>query len=531
MATERTIRLFLFFGLLCLQCGCGDPPPKEVRRPLDDTRFSRSDTIGDFARLEVPMSVTVSGYGLVGGLTQGGSRDCPGHIRAYLKRMVRGKAKSDINIDALIASEFTTVVYLEAVVPVAALKADEFDVKVLCLSGLAATVLNGGWLYESDLRLLGDDVSSPMVATVKGPVFVHEGLGSEAQPRKVGHILGGGRVTADPAIKLFLEAGDYQMASWVRNLIIRRFGQDTAVAVSADQIVLRVPLLYRRQRWRFFAMVEAMYLNQAPEVVKNRTMRLIGELASSQDRNKPEIALEAIGPACLTKIAALLQSSDEAVRLSAARCMTNLGSERGMQVLTTIATDPSSTRRREAIKAMGMAVPVEPVIGVLQVLLRDEDFDVVLEAYGLLARLSGATIDRTLVAGGFSMERIPHASHKTIVVTRKGRPRMTLFGAPIPFAPGRLFLSLDGSVMLDSRAEDGFVSLTRKHPTRPTVIGPLRCRAELGEMIRVFCREHLSPGAPGGGLGVSYADAIALIRQMCDKRCVDAELWAGPLPQ
>ena len=186
------------------------------------------------------MSVTVSGYGLVGGLTQGGSRDCPDHIRAYLKRMVRGMADSDINIDELIASEFTTVVYLDAVVPVAAMKADEFDVKVLNLSGLAATLLNGGWLYESELRLQQADVSSRPVATVEGPVFVHEGPDPEAQPLQVGHILGGGRVTADPAIKLILEAGNYQMASWMRNLIIQRFGRDTAVAESAGQIVLKV---------------------------------------------------------------------------------------------------------------------------------------------------------------------------------------------------------------------------------------------------------------------------------------------------
>ncbi|MCH7918544.1 MAG: hypothetical protein IIC50_11225, partial [Planctomycetes bacterium] len=97
--------------------------------------------------------------------------------------------------------------------------------------------------------------------------------------------------------------------------------------------------------------------------------------------------------------------------------------------------------------------------------------------------------------------------------------------------PGRLFQSLDGLVTLDSRAADGFVRLTRKHPTQPTVIGPLRCRAELGEMILVICGEYLSQGGPGGGLGVSYADAIALIRELCDKRCVEAELWAGPLPE
>ena len=31
-------------------------------------------------------------------------------------------------------------------------------------------------------------------------------------------------------------------------------------------------------------------------------------------------------------------------------------------------------------------------------------------------------------------------------------------------------------------------------------------------------------------MGVSYADAVVLLKEMCDKRAVDAEFRAGPMP-
>jgi hypothetical protein len=55
---------------------------------------------------------------------------------------------------------------------------------------------------------------------------------------------------------------------------------------------------------------------------------------------------------------------------------------------------------------------------------------------------------------------------------------------------------------------------------------------DLGDVIRTLCTEPLTEGQKGrGGLGVSYAEVIALLKQMCDKGAVNAEFLAGPLPK
>ena len=55
---------------------------------------------------------------------------------------------------------------------------------------------------------------------------------------------------------------------------------------------------------------------------------------------------------------------------------------------------------------------------------------------------------------------------------------------------------------------------------------------QLSDIIRTLCGEPLTKGQRGrGGLGVSYADMIAILKQMCDTGAVRAEFQAGPLPK
>jgi hypothetical protein len=64
------------------------------------------------------------------------------------------------------------------------------------------------------------------------------------------------------------------------------------------------------------------------------------------------------------------------------------------------------------------------------------------------------------------------------------------------------------------------------------VIAQLKSTFDLGDIIRTLCEQPLQKGEKGrGGLGVTYADVIALLKQMCDKGAVEAEFWAGALPK
>jgi hypothetical protein len=107
-----------------------------------------------------------------------------------------------------------------------------------------------------------------------------------------------------------------------------------------------------------------------------------------------------------------------------------------------------------------------------------------------------------------------------------------LFGAPI-YCHGSIFVgTADGDITINAPAGQKNVTIIRKHPKRPGVIARLECSFEVGDIIRTLCEEPAKEGERGrGGLGVSYADAIVLLKQMCDKGAVRAEFRAGPLPK
>ena len=119
-------------------------------------------------------------------------------------------------------------------------------------------------------------------------------------------------------------------------------------------------------------------------------MANIEKLADSKDKYAGEIALEAIGNAALPKLAALLNSSDPEVRLRAARCMFNLGDQRGRESLWGIATDKNSSCRMEAIDSSCEYRCRTGHCPMLRSLLRDDDLAVRLIAYENLVRFKDA---------------------------------------------------------------------------------------------------------------------------------------------
>jgi len=238
-------------------------------------------------------------------------------------------------------------------------------------------------------------------------------------------------------------------------------------------------------------------------------------------------ALEGIGPPSLAKLGVLLQSSDEQTRMAAARCMLNLGSPRGLETLAAIAYDSSSPRRQESIKALAAAGPSMEGVVVLRDLLQGPDLEVTLTAYEELMKVDPRAVPSVPI-GGFVLDQIANGPHKAVVALRSGRSRLALFG-PIACRPGRFLESQDGTITLDSRAGEVFLLATRRHPTRGTVLGPLRSSFKLHDLIQVLCAEPVIEGQRQGGLGLSFSDLLALLKQACDSGFIDAEFWAGPL--
>ena len=489
--------------------------------------------IGSVARVAAPGPVAVEGFGLVGGLSGTGSGDCPPAVRDYLKRYIPTQLPAGgYDLDKLIDSKNTAVVRLEAVLPAAALQNERFDVRVSLLPGSEATSLHGGWLYKADLMPAGSlGAAARTRATVEGPVFINM-IGVSQPDLREGYILGGGRVARDYQGVVSLGKTDYLLASGIRNRLNDRYGPGTAEALSPTAIGFRIPAEYRRRRLRFIAMIGATYLDQTRELIDARTNALVHQLAVSDKKEDSEIALEALGRESLAKLAGLLNASDEEVRLRAARCMLNLGDDRGFETLRETALDAKSQRRMEAFDALVVGAERDDAAALAQRLLRDSDPAVVLAAYERLRDMNDPAVMQERVGRSFYIEHVAQTDHKAIYVTRSGDPRIVLFGAPLTCRRDLFVESTDGMVMMNSRPGQEYVSLIRRHSTRPGVIGPLNTGFDLAEIIRALGAESgQSKEASPAGLDVSYSDVIVLVQQLAAKGMVTAQFWAGPLPK
>ncbi len=520
----------LVIGLL--MAGCGGPAKTGEKELAPETELGI--TIGSLAEVFAFDTIGVEGYGLVGGLNGTGSSECPPQIREYLaKYILQQLPEQKTDIEKLIRSRDTAVVLVQGLMPAAVSKNQYFDVIVSALAGTQTISLEGGWLYRTELKTAGGfGITIKVLADAEGPIFIDKISTSEIN-KKAGYILGGGMVLDEYKISLALRRPNYRTANSIRNRLNELFGEDTASAISPSQIVLQVPAKYKKQKQRFISIIKATYFTQTQETTKERIRTFVRKLAVSEDKEQSEIALEAIGNESLSKLASLLNSSNEQVRLRAARCMLNLGSDRGLNTLRQTAMDKSSPYRVEAMEAIAAAASRNDTAAISRRLLRDEDLDIRLAAYETLRKLGDITIRQRLIARSFYLEQIAQTKHKSIFVSQRDEPRIALFGTPIYCRDNIFIQSADGNITINAPSGQKHVSIMRKHPKRANVIVQLKSSFELCDIIQTLCEEAIVEDGSQlrPGLGVSYADTIALLKQMCDKGAVQAEFRAGPLPK
>ncbi len=534
LVRRKTVLLIAVAVLLtvCFSGGCGE----RVGRGEQDfaSTAELGATIGSLAKVLAPGPIPIEGFGLVVGLGRTGSAECPPQVRDYLKQYILRQlpANSGLDVEKFIDSPDTAVVLVEGVIPALASKNQYFDVRVTALPGTQTTSLDGGRLFTAELKMLGSfGIKTRVLADAEGPVYIDK-INDLRINKKAGYIMAGGKVLDEYKIILSLHKPDFVMSNRIRNRINGRFGDATAKAVLSDRIEMIVPPKYREQRQRFISIVTAMFLTQEPGINSKRIRAYVKRLSGSGDKYSSEVALEAIGNECLDDLGILLDSSDEKVRLHAARCMLNLGSDNGLAALRQIAQEKESAYRVEALESIAIGGKRNDAVSISRKLLRDDDFRIRLAAYEQLRKLDDVAIAQEFIGRNFYLERIAQTELKTVFISRSGQPRFVLFGAPI-YCNGNIFVqSENGDVIINAPSGQKYVNIIRKHPKRPSVIMQLKSSFELGDIIRTLCDEPIQEGEKGrGGLGVSYADAAVLLKQMCDKGVVGAEFHAGIMPK
>lgn len=517
--------------LLIAGLGCGPTANNRDRRRVDTPDLG--PTIGSLAEVAPPGAIPVEGFGLVGNLPGTGSAICPPSVRAYLRSYILTQLPSRaVNVDDLINSNTTAVVMLDGVIPPLASRGDSFDVRVSLIRGSEATSLLGGWLYGAEMRPQGPggQASRPL-ATVDGSLYVNL-VGTDEPDLISAHLLGAGRVSNDYFAVISLPSADYALASSIRNRLSERYGPDVPRAVSPRAIEYAVPPAYSHRKGRFLAVVAATYMNESPELTAVRADWFVQQLVSGRNAEQSEIALEAIGRGCLSRLAPLLESQNEETRFRAARVMLNLRDDRAVPVLRQIALDPRSAYRAEALETVVASARRTDATLLLRRLLQDRDQQVVLAAYEHLRRLGDASIVQEFVGRSFYLERVVETSHRAIFVSRRGAPRVVIFGAPLRCRDSVFVESPDGTVTIDARPDEGYVSLRRRNPRRQGIIGPVRTGLALSEVIRALGAEP-TRDEEGRllGLGVSYAEVVSLLERLCSSEAVAAEFWLGPAAQ
>ncbi|MHC4212529.1 MAG: flagellar basal body P-ring protein FlgI [Planctomycetota bacterium] len=514
---------FCLFGFL----GCEAP---DVAEPV--IQPGPGATIGSLAEIFSVPFVDVEGYGLVAGLQGTGSSECPSHVRDYLRQFILSQLPDGgMNIDKFISSRNTAVVVVKGKMLTSGGKGSYFDVRAEAIAGSQTMSLEGGWLYKCELKQSGSfGISTRVLAHAEGAVYIDtiEPLGRN---KREGFVLAGGTIRDDYTITLGLGEPDFMTVRRISDIINTRFGIDTAKAVSPELIELQVPMLYHEQHDRFVLMVSSMYLESNPAATNERINYFIDQLSKSSAKYVSEVALESIGNSSLTKLGGLLSSSDEEVRLRAGRCMLNLGSDRGLESLVQIALNSRSPYRIEALNAIGLGGNRGKATSLARKLLKDEVFEIRLGAYEQLVKMNDISINRRLVGSKLFLEQIARTGPKEIYVSRSGQPRIVLFGAPMYCSEDVFVESANGEVTINAVPGRKYVSLLRKVPKRSDVV-EVKSSYEISEIIRLLCREPAVDKATKkmhAGLNVSYADTIAILKQMCDRGALPARFFAGPM--
>lgn len=530
---RNTVLLTLMSLAVCFSGGCGRQ--RRADRQQDFASAEELGTpIGSLVEVVVPEPIPVEGIGVVAGLKGTGSAECPPQVRDYLTQYILKHlpAKTTMDADKLINSLNTAVVSVQGVIPEIASKNHYFDVKVSALPSTQTTSLDGGRLFTAELKMLGSfGINTRILADAQGPIYIDK-IDNSRTNRRTGYILAGGKVLNEYKIILSLYKPDFEVANRIRNRINGRFGENVAKAIISDRIELSVPPKYKQRKQRFISLVKAMFLAQEPAVTGRRIEAYIKRLTGSKDKYSSEVALEAIGNECLDELDVLLDSPDEKIRFHAARCMLNLGSDNGLATLRRIAQKKGSAYRIDALESIAFAARRNDAVSISRRLLRDDDFRIRLAAYEQLRKLDDIVLTQEFIGGNFYLERVSQTDIKTIYVSRSGQPRFVLFGGLI-YSNGNIFVqSEDGDVIINAPAGQQYVNIIRKHPKRPGVITQLKSSFEIGDIIRTLCDEPVEEDKKERlGLGVSYADAAALLKQMCDKGVVGAEFHAGAMPK
>lgn len=554
----RLGRLLAQLSAVCLTTaligGCGGdgsrkPEPAKPRytdRGLKAVPAYLKDTILERADLENTAPFPVSGYGLVSGLRGTGENTVPLAVREYMIRMMakhgfgmpNTPGYGRIEPETVLRDPSFSIVRVDGFVPPGARKDDMFDVQVSALDESNTTSLSHGKLFDTDLRLYGADPMRPsgsvnVYARASGPVFVNPAYAlrspaaatqsSVRASLRFGMIMDGGQCKFDNTLALMVRQPQWSTARAIEYRIDQRF-QDPSVAAAKDEgrVYLYVPREYRGD-WEHFAGVAThLFRDASPEFSALKAKQL------AQEAVKPDAPLqdisycwEGLGPEALPFVLPLLSHASPDVAFAAARAAAFLRDPSGSahEALMGFARTPDHPFQINAVQTLG-ALESSPMIDQMLRRLLDSDQTLVrIEAYRVLARNQDPVIYSKVIQEKFVLDLVPSKGPPLIYASRRGYPRLAIFGLNAALNMPLTFTAMDSKLSLSSGGNSRGVTIFYRGEELPE---PIK-QVSLPDLAQVVAR-LAGEGAPAESrFDFSYGDIVALVQALSDARKLSAQ--------
>jgi flagellar basal body P-ring protein FlgI len=522
-----------------------DPEMQELARKLEARAESLAikDTVGSVAWLQGMQPMKVRGYGIVVGLGESGSAECPPEIRKSLVQEMRKRhhlgsrmrGLTELHPSDLINDLDTAVVQVTANIPGAATPGDRFDVRVSILPGTQTKSLEGGYLWRCDLkrfRAAGPSASiqGKTMAHAEGPIFVNP-FGPDGEPiekadPRTGSVLGGGTVKVRRNIRLELREPSFRMAINVARQINRRFGKEGKIAdaTSPGTVELDIPRSYRGREERLLALILHLYLREDNKFLEERAHAL-GDEITRADAPHDDIGLawEAIGIGALPVVRKLYTDPRPYVRFHAARTGLRLNDEAAVWVLRRQAQDPRDPHQREAIRVLGEAVNFTEAADALRPLLSHEDERVRIWAYLALRERGDRYVEPLRVgAPNFVVDRVRSKGPPLIYARVRQAQRLAVFGE-VKCKPPVFYEDSNALFGLHAGNHDKTLTVMRRDASGLLIGEPLSAPLEVVGLAAKMGNELIGTAdGKTSGLNLAYSQVARTLYDLCKAGSIDA---------
>ncbi|MHB1558850.1 MAG: flagellar basal body P-ring protein FlgI [Isosphaeraceae bacterium] len=516
------------------------------------------ENVGDLAYVVSRGEMIVEGVGLVSNLDNTGGDSPPS---TYRKILVDEMNKASVeHPERILADPRFSMVVVKMTIPMGVGPGDPIDVQVEVPPGCSTKSLAGGYLLTSRLFRLsmtdkGETLRDHELALARGPIMV--GTPGKPNSLKVGRVLGGGRVKKEYPFTLVIRETreSYYTAKMLESVVNERFHQmedghqkGVANGKSASFLELRVPELYHQNQPRFFRVVQALPMIDAPELRTMRQATWSKELLDPKKAGVAALKLEGLGNAAIDSLKEGLKSANAQVRFFSAEALAYLNDTSGVEVLGETAIrergfrayalaalaslDQSASHmklrklmdvpdvevRYGAFNALRTLDPTDAYLGRVRVLREPELERDEQSGDSMSLEIVHSARRRNRPEDPFALYIVDSEGPPMVHVSRTRRTEIVLFGRQQKLLPPMM---LDGGdILLNASDADEKVELSKIVVSAGGASDTkAMCSPELGQVIR-----------EAANLGATYPQIVAILDQAARRRNLPGQLVVDAVP-